>query len=89
MKGFHHNSRILELVLSNLSNWCLMGRAHQTAICQRVGAQVVVALKEHFNDQVMVKMALRCLGNLSIVNENAVWLTAHGAVEARYGGKYA
>jgi hypothetical protein len=81
MTVLNHRVRIIEIALTNLSNWMYVNDLNKENIREQCGTEILKAIRQHHADEPMFKMALRAVGNMSLVDSNVAWLTAHHAIK--------
>lgn len=77
----HHKVRIVEVALTNLSNWMYINDPNKELVREQCGIEVLKAIKQHHADQALFRMSLRAVGNMSLLDSNVAWLTAQHAIK--------
>ena len=76
-----HKVRIMELSLTNVSNWMYISDQFKEIVREQCGTEILKAIKQHHADQALFKMALRTVGNMSLLDSNVAWLSEQHAIK--------
>ena len=81
MNVLHHRIRIMEVALTNLSNWMFISDSIKEVVREQCGSEILKAIKQHHSDEALFKMSLRAVGNMSLLDSNVAWLTEQHAIK--------
>jgi hypothetical protein len=62
-------------------NYRYSNDANKDAVREQCGVEILATIKQHHADQPLFKMALRAVGNMSLVDSNVAWLTSQHAIK--------